>query len=97
LVCFAQIGLRWRTEKEVVSGKGQFICGNKKCNEKDGLGSYEVNFSYLEAGENKQALVKLVACKGEKDKKGNDIDEEYDKNSNTIKKGLVLYSFVYLS
>ncbi|RWW34025.1 hypothetical protein GW17_00001229 [Ensete ventricosum] len=64
LVCFAQIGLRWRTEKEVVSGKGQFICGNKKCNEKDGLGSYEVNFSYLEAGENKQALVKLVACKG---------------------------------
>ncbi|RZS05410.1 hypothetical protein BHM03_00035923, partial [Ensete ventricosum] len=64
-----KIGLRWRTEKEVVSGKGQFICGNKKCNEKDGLGSYEVrilfvNFSYLEAGENKQALVKLVACKG---------------------------------
>ncbi|URD82465.1 Folate-sensitive fragile site protein Fra10Ac1 [Musa troglodytarum] len=59
-----KIGLRWRTEKEVVSGKGQFICGNKKCNEKDGLGSYEVNFSYLEAGYNKQALVKLVACKG---------------------------------
>ncbi|CAL9068784.1 unnamed protein product [Musa banksii] len=120
-----KIGLRWRTEKEVVSGKGQFICGDKKCNEKDGLGSYEVNFSYLEAGENKQALVKLVACKGcaeklayrrqkererlkdndrdtskrkrhelnlffneflEKDK-DNDIDDEYDKNSNTIKKG----------
>ncbi|WOL11690.1 protein FRA10AC1 isoform X1 [Canna indica] len=58
-----KIGLRWRTEKEVVSGKGQFICGNKKCDEKDGLGSYEVNFSYFEAGENKQALVKLVACK----------------------------------
>ncbi|KAH7665540.1 Folate-sensitive fragile site protein Fra10Ac1 protein [Dioscorea alata] len=58
-----KIGLRWRTEKEVVSGKGQFVCGNKHCDEKDGLGSYEVNFSYLEAGENKQALVKLVACK----------------------------------
>ncbi|XP_015881703.2 uncharacterized protein LOC107417609 [Ziziphus jujuba] len=57
-----KIGLRWRTEKEVISGKGQFICGNKHCNEKDGLASYEVNFSYFEAGENKQALVKLVAC-----------------------------------
>ncbi|PPS11808.1 hypothetical protein GOBAR_AA08825 [Gossypium barbadense] len=58
------IGLRWRTEKEVISGKGQFICGNKHCNEKDGLASYEasVNFSYFEAGENKQALVKVVTC-----------------------------------
>uniref|UniRef100_M8CM37 Protein FRA10AC1 n=1 Tax=Aegilops tauschii TaxID=37682 RepID=M8CM37_AEGTA len=57
------IGLRWRTEKEVISGKGQFICGNRHCDEKHGLGSYEVNFSYVEAGEQKQALVKLVACK----------------------------------
>ncbi|XP_062115347.1 uncharacterized protein LOC133829632 [Humulus lupulus] len=57
-----KIGLRWRTEKEVVSGKGQFICGNKHCDEKEGLASYEVNFSYFEAGENKQALVKLVTC-----------------------------------
>ncbi|XP_020553256.1 protein FRA10AC1 isoform X2 [Sesamum indicum] len=85
-----KIGLRWRTEKEVISGKvqlllrmlvagspfdslrikldctsllsGQFVCGNKHCNEKDDLSSYEVNFSYFEAGEHKQALVKLVAC-----------------------------------
>lgn len=57
-----KIGLRWRTEKEVISGKGQFVCGNKHCGEKDGLASYEVNFSYIEAGESKQALVKLVAC-----------------------------------
>ncbi|KAL3537439.1 hypothetical protein ACH5RR_000805 [Cinchona calisaya] len=57
-----KIGLRWRTEKEVASGKGQFVCGNKHCNEKGGLASYEVNFSYFEAGENKQALVKLVTC-----------------------------------
>ncbi|KAK9913091.1 hypothetical protein M0R45_036916 [Rubus argutus] len=57
-----KIGLRWRTEKEVVSGKGQFICGSKHCDVKDGLASYEVNFSYFEAGENKQALVKLVTC-----------------------------------
>ncbi|KAH0684854.1 hypothetical protein KY290_022378 [Solanum tuberosum] len=57
-----KIGLRWRTEKEVTSGKGHFVCGNKHCNERDGLASYEVNFSYVEAEENKQALVKLVAC-----------------------------------
>ncbi|KAA0058628.1 protein FRA10AC1 [Cucumis melo var. makuwa] len=57
-----KIGLRWRMEKEVISGKGQFICGNKHCDEKNGLASYEVNFSYFEAGENKQALVKLVTC-----------------------------------
>ncbi|XP_021645493.2 uncharacterized protein LOC110639029 isoform X2 [Hevea brasiliensis] len=57
-----KIGLRWRTEKEVISGKGQFVCGNKHCDEKNGLASYEVNFSYFEAGENKQALVKLVTC-----------------------------------
>ncbi|XP_050260344.1 uncharacterized protein LOC126705385 isoform X3 [Quercus robur] len=57
-----KIGLRWRAEKEVISGKGQFICGNKHCDEKDDLASYEVNFSYSEAGENKQALVKLVTC-----------------------------------
>ncbi|KAJ9685701.1 hypothetical protein PVL29_017655 [Vitis rotundifolia] len=57
-----KIGLRWRTEKEVISGKGQFICGNRHCDKRDGLASYEVNFSYFEAGENKQALVKLVTC-----------------------------------
>ncbi|KAK0574367.1 hypothetical protein LWI29_022589 [Acer saccharum] len=57
-----KIGLRWRTDKEVMSGKGQFICGSKQCDEKNGLASYEVNFSYVEAGENKQALVKLVTC-----------------------------------
>ncbi|KAJ8748768.1 hypothetical protein K2173_011323 [Erythroxylum novogranatense] len=58
-----KIGMRWRTEKEVISGKGQFICGNKHCDEKDDLASYEVNFSYVEAEESKQALVKLVTCK----------------------------------
>ncbi|XP_076920459.1 uncharacterized protein LOC143581585 [Bidens hawaiensis] len=57
-----KVGLRWRTEKEVISGKGQFVCGNKHCDEKEGLASYEVNFAYFEAGENKQALVKLVTC-----------------------------------
>lgn len=87
----------------ICSFAGQFICGNRHCDEKHGLGSYEVcmlfanillilkcvqciffyvfscicspylsfcslshvqvNFSYVEAEEQKQALVKLVACK----------------------------------
>ncbi|KAM2065598.1 hypothetical protein ACFX16_028848 [Malus domestica] len=58
-----KIGLRWRPEKEVTSGKGQTICGNKHCDVKDGLASYEASFCISdEAGENKQALVKLVTC-----------------------------------
>ncbi|KAF3604706.1 hypothetical protein F2Q69_00034649 [Brassica cretica] len=36
-----QMGLRWRTEKEVMSGKGQFMCGSKQCHEIEGLASYE--------------------------------------------------------
>lgn len=46
----------------MVSGKGQFECGNKKCCSREGLRSYEVNFAYEEAGESKQALVKLRVC-----------------------------------
>ena len=57
------IGLRWRTEREVVSGKGQFSCGAKRCEGFNDLESYEVDFSYREAGEKKQALVKLRVCK----------------------------------
>ncbi|XP_011301313.1 protein FRA10AC1 homolog [Fopius arisanus] len=57
-----KVALRWRTEKEVVVGKGQFECGNKKCNVKDGLRSWEVNFGYEEHGEKKNALVKLRLC-----------------------------------
>ncbi|KAH7315427.1 hypothetical protein KP509_21G048900 [Ceratopteris richardii] len=57
-----KIGMRWRSEKEVISGKGQFICGSKNCDVKEDLSSYEVNFTYREAGENKQALVKLRVC-----------------------------------
>eukprot|EP00850_Spirogloea_muscicola_P016696 SM000137S00474 [mRNA] locus=s137:305665:309290:+ [translate_table: standard] len=77
-----QIGMRWRVAKEVVLGKGQFVCGSKGCDERAGLHSYEalridiewilienvallsksVNFAYKEAGEEKQALVKLRIC-----------------------------------
>lgn len=38
---------------------GQFICGEKKCNEKMDLTSWEVNFAYVEDGVKKNALVKL--------------------------------------
>ncbi|XP_052861878.1 protein FRA10AC1 homolog [Anopheles cruzii] len=57
-----KVALRWRIEKEVVLGKGQFICGDRKCEEQSELRSWEVNFAYLEHGEKKNALVKLRLC-----------------------------------
>lgn len=51
--------MRWRIEKEVIEGKGQFICGDKRCSIRDGLKSWEVNFGYIEHDEKKNALVKL--------------------------------------
>ncbi|XP_058292185.1 protein FRA10AC1 isoform X2 [Hylobates moloch] len=54
-----KFGFRWRVEKEVISGKGQFFCGNKYCDKKEGLKSWEVNFGYIEHGEKRNALVKL--------------------------------------
>lgn len=46
----------------MVSGKGQLGCGAKGCSAAAGLASYEVNFAYNEAGQPKQALVKLRLC-----------------------------------
>ncbi|KAM6896993.1 protein FRA10AC1 [Xenentodon cancila] len=57
-----KFGFRWRTETEVVSGKGQFQCGNKRCEKEEGLKSWEVNFAYVEHGEKRNALVKLRLC-----------------------------------
>lgn len=57
-----KIGLRWRTQPEVVSGKGQFLCGAKKCEETKNLRTWEVNFGYMEQGEKKNALVKVRMC-----------------------------------
>jgi protein FRA10AC1 len=57
-----KIGLRWRTQKELFEGKGQFVCGNKECNEQEGLRSFEVNFGYVEQGIKKNALVKIRLC-----------------------------------
>ena len=57
-----KVAMRWRTEQEVVDGKGQFVCGEKHCTQTDGLKSWEVNFSYLEDERKKNALVKLRLC-----------------------------------
>lgn len=54
--------MRWRNEKEVINGKGQFICGNLICNETAELKSYELNFGYIEKGIKKNALVKVRVC-----------------------------------
>ena len=57
-----RVAMRWRTEQEVIAGKGQFTCGSKHCSAKDSLTSWEVNFSYAEHGEQKNCLVKLRLC-----------------------------------
>lgn len=41
---------------------GQFQCGNKRCENQEGLKSWEVNFAYVEQGEKRNALVKLSKC-----------------------------------
>uniref|UniRef100_A0A1B6E3P6 Protein FRA10AC1 homolog n=2 Tax=Clastoptera arizonana TaxID=38151 RepID=A0A1B6E3P6_9HEMI len=56
-----KVAMRWQTEQEMVKGKGQFICGDKNCNNKE-LSTWEVNFGYIEKGVKKNALVKLRLC-----------------------------------
>nr|CAD7439197.1 unnamed protein product [Timema bartmani] len=63
-----KVAMRWRTEQEVVIGKGQFGCGEKHCTEASGLRSWEVNFGYREQGEKRNALVKVRLCSGCSDK-----------------------------
>lgn len=55
--------MRWRTENEVVAGKGQFVCGNKKCDSDGDLKSWEINFGYIEKEVKKNCLVKLRKIK----------------------------------
>ncbi|CAB4415134.1 unnamed protein product [Rhizophagus irregularis] len=57
-----RIALRWRIEKEVISGKGQFVCASTRCSSTNELKSWEVNFAYMEDGEKKNALVKIRLC-----------------------------------
>ncbi|RMZ52552.1 hypothetical protein APUTEX25_003695 [Auxenochlorella protothecoides] len=58
----SRLGLRWRTQREVVAGKGQFSCGAVGCEERRGLASFEVPFAYCEAGRSRVALVKVRLC-----------------------------------
>ncbi|KAF9116014.1 hypothetical protein BGX27_005247 [Mortierella sp. AM989] len=57
-----RIAMRWRNEKELFCGKGQFTCGSLRCDDSEGLQSWEVNFGYMEQGEKKNALVKIRLC-----------------------------------
>jgi len=57
-----KMGLRWRTQEEVINGKGQFVCGNLKCDNDGELRSHQVNFAYLEHGVRKSTQVKLRVC-----------------------------------
>jgi len=67
------IALRWRTEREVISGAGQFTCGNTRCachepasmreRQPPQLVTLELPFAYVEQGEQKSALVKVVLCR----------------------------------
>ncbi|KAF7730166.1 hypothetical protein EC973_002774 [Apophysomyces ossiformis] len=57
-----KIALRWRTENEVISGKGQFVCASTRCDSTESLNSWEVNFGYVEEGIKKNELVKVRLC-----------------------------------
>lgn len=56
-------GLRWRTEREVLTGVGEESCASKGCNQTRRLRSFEVPFVYTEDGDaNKCELVKVRVC-----------------------------------
>lgn len=57
-----KVAMRWRTETELVEGKGQFSCGGRKCVNIESLRTWEVNFAYVEDSVKKNALVKLRKC-----------------------------------
>jgi protein FRA10AC1 len=59
-----KFGLRWRTESEVIQGKGQNGCASTKCKnmDEDELTTYELPFVYTEHNETKTELVKVKLC-----------------------------------
>jgi len=57
-----QLGLRWRTRPEVMDGRGERSCGNKRCFNSGELVTIEVPFAYHEGGVQKKELVKLCLC-----------------------------------
>lgn len=56
------LGLRWRTRQEVVDGRGERSCGNKRCHNTSNLSTLEVPFKYVEGKVTKKELVKLRLC-----------------------------------
>ena len=57
------VGMRWRTSKEVIEGRGQFTCGVRGCYAAGApLRSYELHFAYADGGRAREALVKLRCC-----------------------------------
>lgn len=56
------IGLRWRTEAEVIARKGDTFCATKRCDGGSPLSEFEVPFLYEEKGEVKLELVKVKLC-----------------------------------
>ena len=71
---YQKVAMRWRTKAEVLAGTGQFSCGSLSCRQHNeivernktdhrGLQILELNFAYEEAGEKKNALVKVCLCR----------------------------------
>lgn len=54
-----KIANRFRIENEILTGKGQFVCGEKSCKADSELKTWEVNFAYVEKGDRKNVLVKI--------------------------------------
>ncbi|KAJ1974349.1 hypothetical protein H4R35_003649 [Dimargaris xerosporica] len=57
-----RVAMRWRTESEVLSGKGESSCASLRCTNANALQIWEVMFNYVEQSERKRALVKLTLC-----------------------------------
>ena len=55
-------GLRWRTEAEVVEGRGQWTCGARGCRREEGLGTWRLDFGYREGETEKEVKVKVRLC-----------------------------------
>jgi protein FRA10AC1 len=79
-----RLGIRWRTRREVINGKGQYTCGMLDCDAVVSLSTYEVPFAYSDAGRpsvQAAALVRLRLCglcalRAFKDKASRGTDEE---------------------
>ncbi|KAJ1511511.1 hypothetical protein HMI54_014566 [Coelomomyces lativittatus] len=93
-----KIALRWRTQKEVFSGKGHLVCGNLECFNTEQLNSWELPFGYIENHEKRYALVKVRLCpecskklhyQKQKERKRKLRDEEEEENDDKVEKDKV--------